>query len=428
MKTRMDEAKEGKLPRGLKGIFKKENLDEITGVKLLSSGRLIAVANRKRKIKPLLIGEGVRVKVNANIGTSPDVVSIKNELEKLEAALKAGTDAVMDLSTGGDIDGIRKEIVQRSPVPVGTVPIYQAAIEAAEKFGTIVKMSSNQIFETIEKHLEDGVDFITVHVGVTQRVLEILQRVPRRIPSVSRGGTFLLTWMAYNKKENPLYEEFDRLLKIARKYDAVLSLGDGMRPGAIEDASDPAQIQEMVHLSELAFIAWEHGVQVMIEGPGHVPMDEIEMTVKLQKKMCRGAPFYVLGPLPTDIATPYDHIAASAGAAVAAAAGADFLCYVTASEHVRLPSPKDVYEGVIATRIAAHIGDLARGRRSALQLDIEMGKARALRNWKVQEKLSIDPEKFRQMRQESPPSQEDTCTMCGKFCALRFVEHLFKKK
>ncbi len=337
-------------------------------------------------------------------------------------AVRAGTDAIMDLSTGGGIDFIRKKVIEASPVPVGTVPIYQAAIEAAEKYGTIVKMTREQIFEVIERHLEDGVDFITVHVGVTRHIIDVLKKHPRVMNSVSRGGTFLLTWMYYNKKENPLYEYYDDLLKLAKKYEATLSLGDGMRPGCIADASDPAQLEELFNLGELAKRARKEGVQVMIEGPGHVPINQIVMNMQIEKRITDGAPFYVLGPLPTDVAMGWDHIAMAAGGALAAANGADFLCYLTPAEHIRLPKPEDVYEGVIATRIAAHIGDLAKGVPGAWEWDLEMSKARARRDWNTQIKLSMDPEKVASMRGEVPPEWEDTCSMCGKFCALKLLE------
>lgn len=419
--SRIKKAKDGKILDEFEKVAEDESKDVSYIRDKVANGEIVILRNVKRDIKPVAVGSGLRTKVNANIGTSPDRADLEVELEKLEMALSAKTDTVMDLSTGGNISEIRKVMIENSPVPVGTVPIYQTASEIADKYGTITKMSKEMLFDTIENHLEDGVDFITVHCGVTQKIIDTLEKHPRVMPCVSRGGSFLLTWMAYNKRENPLYEYYDELLQIAKKYDATLSLGDGMRPGAIADASDQAQLGELFTISELASRALDEGVQVMVEGPGHVPIDQIKMNIELEKKVCNKAPFYVLGPLVTDVAPGYDHIGTAIGGALAASYGADFLCYVTAAEHIKLPDSKDVYEGVIATRIAAHAADIAKGVPAAFEWDMEMSKARNKRDWRRQIELAIDPGLIKNLRDESLPALEDTCTMCGKFCALKMV-------
>jgi phosphomethylpyrimidine synthase len=332
----------------------------------------------------------------------------------------------MDLSTGGDIAGVRRAIMKESTVPVGTVPIYEAAVETVRAHGGIIHMTPDLIFEAIESQAEDGVDFMTIHAGVTLAALERLRLQGRITDIVSRGGAFLATWMLYHKRENPFFEEFDRLLAIARDYDITLSLGDGLRPGSLSDATDRAQIHELLTLGELAQKAWDNGVQIMIEGPGHIPLDQVEAQVILEKRLCSGAPFYVLGPLVTDIAAGYDHIACAIGGAVAGMAGADFLCYVTPSEHLKLPSIEDVREGVIAARIAAHAADIARGREEAIQINLDMSKARKNLDWDQQISLSIDPKKARAYRSSSEPSSDDVCTMCGEFCAIKIVRDYFK--
>jgi len=425
--TRIEKAKNEQILDEFETVAADESKDSLYIRDKVAAGEIVILKNNKRDIKPIAVGTGLRTKVNANIGTSPDQADIKLELEKLQMALKAKADAVMDLSTGGDISKIRKIIIENSPIPVGSVPVYQAASETAEKYGTITEMTKDSIFEAIESHLEDGVDFITVHCGVTQKIVDTLKKHPRVMPCVSRGGSLLLTWMMYNKKENPLYEYYDELLKLTKKYDATLSLGDGMRPGTIADASDASQFGELFTISELASKALTEGVQVMIEGPGHVPIDQIKMNIELEKKSCNKAPFYVLGPLVTDIAPGYDHVGTAIGGALAASYGADFLCYVTAAEHIKLPDPKDVYEGVIVTRIAAHAADIAKDVPGAFEWDLEMSKARNKRDWKKQINLAIDAPLIKRMRDESLPQLEDTCTMCGKFCALKIVSKELEK-
>jgi len=333
----------------------------------------------------------------------------------------------MDLSTGGDLDYIRRKILENCPVPLGTVPIYQAVIETINEKGGLIHLSEDKIFEVIERHAKDGVDFITVHCGVTLDALTLLRSQGRITDIVSRGGAFLTTWMLYHKKENPLYEHFDEILSIAKKYDVTLSLGDGLRPGSIADSTDRAQIHELITLGDLTKRAWKAGVQVMIEGPGHVPLNQIRENVKIQKSLCHNAPFYVLGPLVTDIAAGYDHVACAIGGAVAAEAGADFLCYVTPAEHLSLPTVDDVREGVIITKIAAHAADIARGNAKAIERDRKMSEARKRLDWDAQLQLAIDPVKARKIREMSPPKQQDVCTMCGKYCAIKQVRDYFKK-
>jgi len=418
--TQLEQARKGIITNEMKQTALQEGVEPGYIRSSIVDGTVIITKNRRRKsIEPLAIGKGLRTKINANIGTSQDRVSLKQELEKLHTAVSAGADAVMDLSTGGQVDEIRKAIIKESPVPVGTVPIYQAALEAVRKGKSLVELEADEIFDIIEKHAEDGVDFITVHCGVTRRSIEHIKKEGRLMGIVSRGGALTAEWMNFNKKENPLFENYDRLLKIAKEYDMVLSLGDGLRPGCLADATDRGQIEELVSLGELAQKAVAEGVQVMIEGPGHMPIPQIEANILLQKRLCHGAPFYVLGPLVTDIAPGYDHITSAIGGAIAGAAGADFLCYVTPSEHLRLPTIEDVKEGVIASKIAAHAADIAKGVRGAMNRDIQMAKARKSLNWDEQIRLSLDPERARLLRESSPPADKEVCTMCGSLCAIK---------
>ncbi len=416
------------ITKEMKTVAREEGISPAWLREKMGSGRIVIPANRNHGgVKPLGIGEGLRIKVNTNLGTSSDHVNLEEELEKLEVSIQAGTDTVMDLSTGGDIDAIRKEIIRHSPIPVGTVPIYEAAIETVKKRKALAKMRVEDLFEVIERQAEEGVDFITVHCGVTRNAVERLRKARRVLGVVSRGGSFLIEWMIYNDKENPLHEHYDRLLEIAKKHDVTLSLGDGLRPGCLTDATDRPQVEEMIVLGELTERAWAEGVQVMIEGPGHVPLDQIEANVLLEKRLCKGAPFYVLGPLVTDISPGYDHIACAIGGAVAGKAGADFLCYVTPSEHLKLPTVEDVREGVIATRIAGHAADIARGNKKAVERDLEMSKARMAFDWERQIKLSLDPEKARRYHEEGKSGEKDVCTMCGEFCAIKRLKDFFDK-
>jgi len=427
LNTQMKQARAGHLTPEIEKVAEQERLSPQTIMEGISRGTIVIPHNRTLpKSRICGIGCGLRTKVNANIGTSKDRPDLGQEMEKLHAALEAGADTVMDLSTGGDINLIRREILHHSSVPVGTVPIYQAAIESIEEFGAVVKMPEEKLFRVIEEQAADGVDFVTIHAGLTMDAVQRLKKQGRLMDIVSRGGAFLVSWMIHHQRENPLYEHFDRLLDLARRFDLVLSLGDGLRPGALADATDRAQIQELLTLGELAERAWQADVQVMIEGPGHVPMDQIEANIVLQKRLCKNAPFYVLGPLVTDIASGYDHISSAIGAAIAARAGADFICYVTPSEHLRLPTPEDVRDGVIAARIAAHAADIAKKIPGALEWDNKMSQARKSQDWQAQIQLAIYPKTAQRLRQASPPKETATCTMCGEFCAIGMVKDFLK--
>ena len=425
--TQRIKARKGIVTKEMEIIAREEGVLPEWLMEKVASGRVIILANRKHKgVKPIGIGEGLRIKVNTNLGTSSDHIDLDEELKKLEVSIQAGTDTVMDLSTGGDIAAIRKEVIRHSSIPVGTVPIYEAAVEAVRKRKALAKMRVSDLFEVIERQAEEGVDFITVHCGVTRSSVERLRWGRRLMGVVSRGGSFLIEWMIYNNQENPLFSHYDRLLEIAKTFDVTLSLGDGLRPGCLADATDRPQVEETIILGELTERAWAEGVQVMIEGPGHVPLDQIEANVLLEKRLCKGAPFYVLGPLVTDISPGYDHITCAIGGAIAGKAGADFLCYVTPSEHLKLPSVEDVREGVIATRIAAHAADIARGNQKAFQRDLEMSKARKNFDWKKQIELSIDPEKAKRYHDEGKSKEDDVCTMCGEFCAIKKLKDFFE--
>jgi len=418
--NQLENAREGRVTAQVTECAKEEGIDAQTLREKVAAGRTVIEASPNHKgLKPLAIGEGTRIKVNANIGTSQDVTDINVELEKLKISIEAGADTVMDLSTGGNLDEIRKIIIENSPIPIGTVPIYQAAREAIDNGKTVADISPEHLFEVIEKHGEDGVSFITVHCGVTRLSLERLEKQRRVLGIVSRGGAFLARWIRQNEKENPLYEHYDRLLEISKKYDMTLSLGDGLRPGCIADATDRGQVEELVILGELTKRAQDAGVQVIIEGPGHVPLDQIQANVKLQKQLTGGAPFYVLGPLVTDIAPGFDHITGAIGGALAAWAGADFLCYVTPSEHLGLPGADDVRRGVIASRIAAHAADVARRLKGAASRDLEMSEARANLDWDKQKELAISMQPFEKYRDSCPPKNAEVCTMCGEFCAIK---------
>ena len=420
--TFMDAARDGRILEEFRLVAEEEGVTVERIVEGLRSGRIIIVRNvvRGEDVKPLGIGEGLRVKVNANVGTSPEVEDPEYEVEKAKTAVRYGADTVMDLSTGGNLDHIRRRIIGEVKVPLGTVPIYQAGIEAARKTGLLVDMTEDDILKVIEKHARDGVDFMTIHAGITREIVERLQASGRVAGIVSRGGAFLASWMIRNEKENPLYTNFDRILEIAREYDFSISLGDALRPGSILDSSDWFQLQELLTVKRLVSRCWEAGVQVMVEGPGHVPLDQVEASVRVQKALCKGAPFYVLGPLVTDIAAGYDHIAGAIGGALAAMAGADFLCYVTPSEHLALPTIEDVREGVIAARIAAHAADIVRlGEKARIQ-DLEISRARAKLDWEAQYKLSIDPEKARRIRTRAK-LRAGTCSMCGEYCVYRVI-------
>ncbi len=421
--TQLEKAKFNDISKEMEEVASSENIKVKELMKKIAEGRVVIPASTLHtNLKPIGIGEGLRTKVNANIGSSPNRADMNEELEKLRISIKHKADTVMDLSTGGDIDGIRQAIIKESTVPIGTVPIYQAAIEK----DSIVELTESDLIKVIKRHILDGVDFVTVHCGLTKDSLKLIEK--RMMGVVSRGGSFLVKWMKHNNRENPLYENFDKLLFWAKKYDVTLSLGDGLRPGCLKDATDKAQLHELKKLGELQKKAFEENVQSMIEGPGHVPIDQIEMNVKLQKEQCNNAPFYVLGPLVTDIAPGYDHITSAIGGTLAAMYGADFLCYVTASEHLGLPTVKEVKEGVIVSKIAAHAADIAKGIKGARDWDDKMSEARADLNWEKMMELAIDKEKAEEIRKRCQPDDPMVCSMCGKFCSVKISKELKDKK
>jgi len=388
----------------------------------VARGAIVIPRNMGRATSPVGIGEGLSVKVNANIGTSRDRVDISEETSKLRAALESGAHTVMDLSTGGDLANIRRAILDDCPAPLGTVPIYQVATEAIALGKSFLDSTPDDWFRVIEEHGREGVDFITVHCGVTRDSVRTLREQGRELDIVSRGGALTAHWMDERGEENPLFARFDRLVEIARQFDMTLSLGDGLRPGCLADATDRGQLAELITLGSLQARAFAAGVQVMIEGPGHVPMDQIEANVWLEKRLCHGAPFYVLGPLVTDIAPGYDHITSAIGGALAAWAGADFICYVTPSEHLRLPTAEDVRTGVITARIAAHAADIARHRPASLERDLKMARARKNLDWKTQIETSIDPQLARSIHESLPSHDSDVCSMCGELCAIKIAQ------
>ncbi|MDD5078970.1 MAG: phosphomethylpyrimidine synthase ThiC [Candidatus Omnitrophica bacterium] len=425
--TQLEAAKKSSLTPLMKKVAAFEKVPPrfiMTGMK---KGNIVVPLNKKRRIsRPCAIGAGLITKVNANIGTSTDKPDLPEELRKLEVAEKYGADAVMDLSIGGDLRAIRRKVLAASNIPLGTVPIYEIAVNAQKNEGDFLGFSAKDILETLRYQAEEGVDFFTIHCGVIRKSLRQLRKNKRLLGIVSRGGAMLASWISRNKKENPFYEYFDKILDIAYEYDVTLSLGDGLRPGSILDATDQAQITELKILGELARACRKRNVQVMIEGPGHVPLDQIKKNIELEKKICGRAPFYVLGPLVTDIAAGYDHISGAIGGALAAGYGADFLCYVTPAEHLRHPSIDDVRQGVIASRIAGHAADIVKGVGGALERDRRMSVARSRRDWRQQIALCIDPEKAREYRLSSKPDMKDVCTMCGKYCSIRLMECHFK--
>ncbi|MCM8813709.1 MAG: phosphomethylpyrimidine synthase ThiC [Candidatus Omnitrophica bacterium] len=420
MKTLIEQCRDGKIPRPVRQIAAGEGVAAAAIAAAVARGTIVVPANRKRTVARLCgIGAPLRVKINANLGTSPDCEDDAAELSKLKIAVACGADTIMDLSVGKDLARTRSAVLKHSPVPVGTVPIYEAFIRAEKKYGDSAGMTPPEVLAVLEEQAEAGVDFFTIHCGVTRKNTALLRRHPRFLGMVSRGGALLARWMQRTGQENPFFSRFDDILRIARRYDIVLSLGDGMRPGSVLDSTDRPQLAELKLLGKLAAQAVRAGVQVMIEGPGHIPLHHIRRNIALQKKYCRGAPFYVLGPLVTDIAAGYDHIAAAIGSCVAGMYGADFLCFVTPAEHIRLPDEEDIKLGVIASKIAAHGADLARRNERAWEQDRRMSAARKVRDWPAQAACALDPEKFAAMRRQSRPQLDDVCTMCGKYCSMK---------
>ena len=420
--TQMDAARKGILTKELLAVAQKEQMEPEKLVKLVAAGQVVIPANKCHTcLDPNGIGSALRTKINVNLGTSRDLNDLDMELQKVNDAVAMGAESIMDLSSFGDTQKFRRKLTAECPAIIGTVPIYDAVVYYHTPLREI---TSEEWLQIAEMHAKDGVDFLTIHVGINKNTAERFKKMKRLTNIVSRGGSIIFAWMEMTGQENPFYEHFDRLLDICQEYDVTLSLGDACRPGCLEDATDVSQLEELLTLGELTRRAWEKNVQVMIEGPGHMPLDQIAANMKIQQSVCKGAPFYVLGPLVTDVAPGYDHITAAIGGAIAASAGASFLCYVTPAEHLRLPNRDDVKEGIIASRIAAHAADIAKGIPGAKEWDRKMAQARARLDWEEQFSLAIDPEKARRYRAESKPEKEDTCSMCGNFCAVKNMNRI----
>jgi phosphomethylpyrimidine synthase len=421
--TFLEDAKRGIISDEIRAVARDEEVTEDFVRRGMAAGRIVIPISPYRKVKFCGIGEGLRTKVNASVGTSSDIVDIDMELEKVRQAELAGADTIMELSTGGDFAEIRRRVCEATSLSVGSVPLYQAFIEAAMKDGAVVHMKEDDLFRITAEQAKLGTNFMAIHTGINLETMERLKNQGRTGGLVSRGGAFLTAWMLHNKKENPLYSEFDYLLEILKEHEVTLSMGNGMRAGAVHDATDRAGIQELIINAELADRAVAGGVQTIVEGPGHIPLDEIEANVIIQKRLTNRKPFYMLGPLVTDIAPGYDDRVAAIGAAISSAHGADFICYVTPAEHLALPTPEEVYEGVISTRIAAHVGDMVKLKKR--DGDLEMGKARRALDWNKQFKLAINPTKAKKIRAERMPGDSDVCTMCGDYCAMKIVNQYF---
>ena len=419
--TQLEKARDHDITGEIEVVARKENIEVDTLINKIAEGKVVIPASILHKnLDYIGIGDGLKVKVNANIGSSPYKADLDYELEKLRICIDAKADTVMNLSTGGDIDLIRTSIIKNSNIPVGTVPVYQAAC----KVDDVVDLSENDFINGITNHVEDGVDFITIHAGLLRSSIPLIKK--RLLGVVSRGGALIVKWMIHNGQENPFYSNFDKILEIAKNYDVTLSLGDGLRPGCLKDATDEAQISELKILGDLTKRARDYGIQVMIEGPGHIPVNQIKENIRLEKEICDGAPFYVLGPLVTDIAPGYDHITSAIGGCLAAYYGADFLCYVTPAEHLGLPNVEEVKEGVIASRIAAHAADIAKGLPHAIEWDNKMSKARSDLDWKKMLELSINPIIARKIRDRCFDTDDDVCSMCGKFCSIKTSKYIYE--
>jgi len=427
----MKSAKSNEITKEMEIVAKKEQVEVEFICRGIANGRIIIPKSNRRDTDPLGIGEGLLVKINANVGSSKKVCDIQGEVEKAKIAVKYGADTVMDLSTGiteQDVKEIRKLILNELDVPLGTVPIYQSALRAIERKGAIINFNEDDLFNVVEEQAKEGVDFFTIHVGVTKNIVDYLKDHPRTMGVVSRGGTFLAAWILENELENPFYSNYDYLLEMAKEYDFSLSLGDGMRPGCIFDSTDYPQIQELMEISKLVKRARDKYIQVMVEGPGHIPAHEVERNIHIMKSLCDGAPFYVLGPLVTDIAPGYDHIVSAIGGVMAGLAGADYLCYVTPSEHLALPDKEEVKQGVIASRIAAHAVNIAKYGKKASDWDYKMDIARKNLNWEEMIKHSIDPELSREKHYRNGAFEDDVCSMCGEFCAIKILKDALEKK
>lgn len=419
--TQLYQAGKGQTTDEIRKVAENEGIDVQKLTRRVAKGYVVIPTNKNRNTNPCGIGRGLSTKINANLGSSPELEKVELEIKKAQIAVQYGADAVMDLSTGPNLVKVRKGIIKATNAPLGTVPIYQAGITATKKRGAVVNMEEDDMFHAIEEQAQEGVDFMTVHSGITMDTVEKVKNSERIMGVVSRGGAFLAAWILHNQEENPLYKNYDYLLEIAREHDVTLSLGDGLRPGCLADASDVPQMSELLILGDLVKRAREAGVQVMVEGPGHVPLNQVEANMEIQKTVCRGAPFYVLGPIVTDLAPGYDHITSAIGGALAARAGAAFLCYVTPAEHLSIPGLQDVKEGVIASKIAAQAADVAKGHKGAWDKELEMARARKEFDWEKQYQLAFDSDKPRKCRERIPTARNDMCTMCGEFCALRMV-------
>lgn len=421
----MEQARKGQITPAMQEVARIEDIDIQKLIRGLSNGHIVIPQNVNRETAPCAVGEGLSTKINANVGSSSEKEDIDYEVEKALVAVQYGAHAVMDLSTGPDLKQVRKAILKAIDVPIGTVPIYEAGVAARSRGETVIDMSEDDMFKAVENQAKEGVDFMTLHCGITRDTVDKLIRAKRIMGVVSRGGAFLASWIKHNEQENPLYKNYDYLLEIAYEYDITLSLGDGLRPGCLSDASDIPQIQELITLGDLVQKARDVDVQCMVEGPGHVPLDQIAANMKIQKTICKGAPFYVLGPIVTDLAPGYDHITSAIGGAIAASSGADFLCYVTPAEHLAIPGIEEVKEGVIASKIAAQAADVAMGLKSAWENEKEMSHARRNFDWEKQFELAFDSEKPKKFRKECPVEEEDMCSMCGEYCALRLARDDF---
>ncbi|MDO5336275.1 MAG: phosphomethylpyrimidine synthase ThiC [Eubacteriales bacterium] len=420
--TQMDAARKGIVTPEMEIAAAKENMDISELLELMAKGQAIIPCNKRHtSISPCAIGSKLKTKINVNLGISRDWKDMDMEIQKVNQAVEMGAESIMDLSSYGDTRTFRRRLTKECPAIIGTVPIYDAVVYYHKPLREI---TSQEWLDIVRMHAEDGVDFMTIHCGINKETAGRFKRNKRLTNIVSRGGSIIFAWMEMTGQENPFYEHYDEILDICREYDITMSLGDACRPGCQKDASDISQIEELITLGELTKRAWEKDVQVMVEGPGHMPMDQIQANMKIQQTLCQGAPFYVLGPLVTDIAPGYDHITAAIGGAIAAASGASFLCYVTPAEHLRLPNLEDVKEGIIASRIAAHAADIAKGIKGAIEWDHKMSEARKKLDWEEMFRLSIDPEKARRYRAEAKPEKEDTCSMCGNFCAVKNMNRI----
>lgn len=422
--TQMHAARQGIITKEMETVAKKEGITPEELRQYMAKGQAVIPANKLHKcLNPNGVGSMLKTKINVNLGTSRDWKDVDMELQKVQSAVKMGAESIMDLSSYGDTRKFRRKLTQECPAIIGTVPIYDAVVYYHKPLKDI---TTQEWLDIVEMHAKDGVDFMTIHVGINKSTARRFKENRRLTNIVSRGGSIIFAWMEMTGLENPFYEHYDWILDICRKYDVTLSLGDACRPGSLADAGDISQIEELVTLGELTRRAWEKDVQVIIEGPGHMPLNQIESNMKIQQSICKGAPFYVLGPLVTDVAPGYDHITAAIGGAIAASHGASFLCYVTPAEHLRLPDEQDVKEGIIASKIAAHAADIARGIKGAADWDYAMSTARKKLDWEEMFRLSIDPEKARRYRAEAKPEKEDTCSMCGNFCAVKNMNRILE--